>query len=1726
MAAIMRKSGVHIMGDVPWGTHFCQFYKTKEDLIDILVPYFKAGLENNEFCMWVTSEPLSAKEATEALAKQVKDPNAYIAKGQIEILDYSQWYPKSGRFDAKKVLAGWVDKEKQALDNGFDGLRLTGNTLWLEQEDRQDFVDYEAAVNSVIGNYRMIALCTYSLDRCTPSEIIDVVSNHEFALIRREHNWHIIESAKHSQTVEALRRSRDQWELTFNSVPDLIAIIDTNYRIVRVNRAMADKLGCRADEAAGLTCYEVIHGTDSPPEYCPHRRLVEDGRQHSAEIHEDRLGGDFAISVTPLRNADGQVTGSVHVARNITDRMHTEAAVQEALAESRQRTAEMSALLEGSRAVLAHREFVDAARSIFDTCKNLIGAAAGYVALLTEDGMENDLVFLDSGGRTCTVDQSLPMPIRGLRGEAYRTGRAVYHNDFADSEWAKLMPEGHATLDNVLFAPLVIEQKVVGLLGLANKQGGFTENDARMATAFGELAAVALRNSRALESLERSEQRFRSVAETASDGIISIDGHGKVVLWNRGAESTFGYSAAEMLGKSVRIIMPERFRKAHQEAVERILSTGESKIIGGTVELAGLRKDGREFPLELSVATWKAGEEAFFTAIVRDITERKRAEEAMQESQEKFRNLAEQSPNMIFINKGGRIAYANTRCEEVMGYTREEFYSSDFDFVTIIAPESRDLIKENYRRHLDGQDVEPVEYTLITKMGTKIYAILATKLIQYDGQNAILGTVTDITDRKHAEQALRESEKQLSTRNRIAEIFLTTPDDEIYAEVLQVVLEAMESRYGIFGYLDEQETLVIPSMTRDIWEQCQVPDKTIVYPREKWGGIWGRALEEKTTIYANEGLNVPEGHVAITRVLVVPILYGQRRIGLLEVANRSTDYSEKDQLFLEHIAAHMAPILSARLERDKQQGERRQAEEALRESEQKHRRLVETMSEGLGVTDANYLFTYVNDKFCRMLGYSREQVLHRHLLEFVEDDYKQFMEDQIIRRKKGEAKSYEIGWKAKDGRTVYTLISPAGQFDDDGNFVGSLGVLTDISERREAEVRQQLAGKILQVLNQEMGLQELIHEVITLVKQATGFAAVGMRLRDGEQFPYFEVDGFSDDFVRAESDLCGRDEHGNIRRNASGTPVLECMCGCVLSGHTEVSSPFFTDGGSFWTNSTSRLLRSREAQGLPFNVRGRCNRAGYESVALIPLRSGAEIVGLLQLNDTSAGRFTQEIVGFFEQICTSVGIALARAKAEEALKRSEERYALAQRAAHIGSWDWNIVTGQLLWSEQIEPMFGFGPEEFGRTYEAFLACVHPEDRSHVTASVDACVNGEADYAIEHRIVWPDGMVRWVSETGDVVRDQAGRAVRMLGIVQDITERKHAEQQIESIAKFPSENPCAIVRVEADGAILYANKPAEALLCEWGCTVGQHVPKHWHQYVCRILSHGASEELETPCGDRILSVLMAPVVDAGYVNLYGIDITERKKAEEDLRQYRQHLEELVEARTAELQETNDRLLREIEQRKELERQLLAISEREKRLIGQELHDSIGQQFTGIAFMTKVLEKRIAGKLPEEAAGAAEISKLVNEAMSQTRVLAKGLHPVDLDAQSPASALQELAATTEHLFGVNCSFTCDKPVAVADATVAVNLYRIAQEAVTNAIKHGKAKNIRIALVSNAGQSVLSIKNDGLDFESVPVKHEGMGLNIMHHRAEIINGSLDIRKGASGGAEIVCTFQNIQR
>lgn len=275
---VLRRTGIDVIGDVPWGTHFCQFYETTQDLVDVLVPYFKAGLEDNEFCMWVTSPPLVAKDAKAALRKAVPDLDRYLERRQIEIIPYTEWYVVDGGFDSRRVLDGWVAKAEDAQARGFAGLRLSGNTFWLEKRDWNDFAAYEEEVNKVIGNYNMMAVCTYSLEKCGATEIVDVISTHQFALIKREGRWETIESAERRKLAEernhvraALKETEERYSLLFEHLNEGFALHEmlydadgrpVDYRFLAVNPAFEELTGLKQDDVVGRTVREVIPGIE------------------------------------------------------------------------------------------------------------------------------------------------------------------------------------------------------------------------------------------------------------------------------------------------------------------------------------------------------------------------------------------------------------------------------------------------------------------------------------------------------------------------------------------------------------------------------------------------------------------------------------------------------------------------------------------------------------------------------------------------------------------------------------------------------------------------------------------------------------------------------------------------------------------------------------------------------------------------------------------------------------------------------------------------------------------------------------------------------------------------------------------------------------------------------------------------------------------------------------------------------------------------------------------------------------------------------------------------------------------------------------------------------------------------------------------------------------------------------------------------------------------------
>ncbi|MGZ7192423.1 MAG: PAS domain S-box protein [Halobacteriota archaeon] len=325
-----RKFGLDFVGNMSWGTHLCLFYETKEDLKDILVPYFAEGLRSNEACIWVTSEPLGAAEATAALAKAVPNLDRFIKTGQLLVLPYTEWYLKDGTFDAEQALLGWVEKEREAFRKGFDGLRLTGNTFWIERSLWNAFTDYEDAVNNVIGNHRMIAVCTYNLGKCTGNDVMDVMRNHVGTIIKKGEAWSVIEDVTRRKEAEtALKTSEKRFKALFEDSPVAQVRYDVEGRAVEANKAAYTFLGIAS--IADVQQWTIFTSPRVPD---AGKAELRAGNPIHYELEYDFSALDKAdyfsssrsdvryadVQNAPLFDSDGNITGYLSQLVDITDR--------------------------------------------------------------------------------------------------------------------------------------------------------------------------------------------------------------------------------------------------------------------------------------------------------------------------------------------------------------------------------------------------------------------------------------------------------------------------------------------------------------------------------------------------------------------------------------------------------------------------------------------------------------------------------------------------------------------------------------------------------------------------------------------------------------------------------------------------------------------------------------------------------------------------------------------------------------------------------------------------------------------------------------------------------------------------------------------------------------------------------------------------------------------------------------------------------------------------------------------------------------------------------------------------------------------------------------------------------------------------------------------------------------------------------------------------------------
>ena len=421
------------------------------------------------------------------------------------------------------------------------------------------------------------------------------------------------------------------------------------------------------------------------------------------------------------------------------------------------------------------------------------------------------------------------------------------------------------------------------------------------------------------------------------------------------------------------------------------------------------------------------------------------------------------------------------------------------------------------------------------------------------------------------------------------------------------------------------------------------------------------------------------------------------------------------------------------------------------------------------------------------------------------------------------------------------------------------------------------------------------------------------------------------------------------------------------------------------------------------------------------------------------------------------------------------------------------------WNRAAERIFGFTAREIiGRSSRMILPRGHQDEFRKLVTQMR---RGRVVEHFETGRIRKGGWPLHVSLTLSPIRNTSGRLVGFSTIARDITLQRQMrdiiarrERELEDLFERAS---VGLVMMRRDGRLLRANRAFAELVA---CPVAQVIGRSFRSF------HNDASLLD--------SLLAQLAQRQTFHNLPMELVTQEGETRFVLADANAFWEEgkFVHSRW---------FLRDISQRKRLERELLEISERERRGLAQELHDGLGQQLGGIAYLSNVLREKLRERDAPEAPEAARISDLIHHAIEQARRIARGLSPIRSEPEGLLTALRELARQITELFGVRCEFHCRRPVMVSDPEVAGHLFRIGQEAVNNALKHAKPRSIRICLARGHDRLTLVVGDDGRGIVPVSPTNSGLGLRIMRYRAGLIRGSLSVRRRHRRGTEVICSL-----
>ena len=635
----LRKTGIDILGDIPWGTHFCQFYETKEDLLELLVPFFKAGLEHNEYCLWIIADPMTVDDALHGLERTVSHFQQYVEKQSIEILPYMNWFMATGKFDAKHISNAWIEKLDEGLARGYDGMRINGNETWLERNGWDNFMEYERGLHKIFKSRRIIGLCTYPLSVADGGMVLDVAHAHEAVIAKRKGHWEILEhpeikklkaelqqrgdeleqrvaerTSELAQSIQQLKQEvnerkkaeeqiKRQIELT-NEIIDTIPVMSWSIlpdgKLEFVNKVWTNYTGLSLAEAI-KDPVAVIHPDDLPGVTERWTLNRNAGRFHEDEMRMRRADGAyrwFLVRTEPLRYKDGNVYKWYGVCIDIEDRKNAEERIKQ------------------SENLLAEAEKIAHIGSwSLDLRSNTVTWSDELYRMFGIKKSEFDHNLESAFNLIHPLDRDF---VGGIVGEAAKT-QAPF-----DFYFHGLMPDKKVRIIHVRGVVMTDAQ------GNAVRMCGVSQD--------------VTERRQAEDELRLAYQRLSYHVANTPLGVIEWDKDLFITRWSAQAERIFGWKASEAVGKN---IYGSDFLLIYEEdkpAVDKIINELTDNLVNRNFSLnRNYRKDGSVIYCEWynSVLRDDNGNVITMLSLTHDVTDRKNAEEKLNESYQQIRSLTE-----------------------------------------------------------------------------------------------------------------------------------------------------------------------------------------------------------------------------------------------------------------------------------------------------------------------------------------------------------------------------------------------------------------------------------------------------------------------------------------------------------------------------------------------------------------------------------------------------------------------------------------------------------------------------------------------------------------------------------------------------------------------------------------------------------------------------------------------------------------------------------------------------------------------------------------------------------------------------------------------------------------------------------------------------------------------------------------------------------------------------